>query len=62
MAKGRVDAAHSEAKILDEYRALVDTARNNLQVLTKNLYIFTVLINVFFFLIFSLNCHRFVLI
>jgi len=31
MAKGRVDAAHSEAKILDEYRALVDTARNNLQ-------------------------------
>jgi len=32
MAKGRVDAAHSEAKILDEYRSLVDTARKNLQV------------------------------
>jgi len=31
MAKGRMDAAQSEAKILDEYRALVDTARNNLQ-------------------------------
>jgi len=31
MAKGRVDAAHSEAKILDEYRSLVDTARKNLQ-------------------------------
>ena len=28
-----MDAAQSEAKILDEYRALVDTARNNLQVL-----------------------------
>lgn len=38
MAKGRVDAAHSEAKILDEYRALVDTARNNLQVMSKNLH------------------------
>ena len=31
-AKARVEAAQSEAKVMDEYRELVDTARRNLQV------------------------------
>lgn len=31
-AKARVEAAQSEAKVMDEYRDLVDTARRNLQV------------------------------
>jgi hypothetical protein len=36
-AKARVEAAQSEAKVMDEYRELVDTARNNLQVIKRTL-------------------------
>ncbi len=36
-AKARVEAAQSEAKVMDEYRDLVDTARHNLQVIKFNI-------------------------
>ena len=39
-AKARVEAAQSEAKVMDEYRELVDTARHNLQVLKQTCTIF----------------------
>ena len=34
-AKARVEAAQSEAKVMDEYRDLVDMARRNLQVVSS---------------------------
>lgn len=38
-AKARVEAAQSEAKVMDEYRELVDTARRNLQVFLLFYYV-----------------------
>ena len=46
-AKARVEAAQSEAKVMDEYRELVDTARQNLQVIKEKVFLF--LFSHFFF-------------
>jgi hypothetical protein len=48
-AKARVEAAQSEAKVMDEYRELVDTARHNLQVIKEKVFFFFILIFTLFF-------------